>query len=95
LERLQLADPWLKLLRTDDASRTGWERDECAPTEQAEPDRLCGLRWRKAGGFAGLTTRLDEVSSRMKSGVFGERLGDVVEVELDSSPEIKFEWKFR
>lgn len=94
LDRLRVAGPWLKLLRQDYAETEGWERDECSPGEVQGQKRLCGLRWRKTRGFTGLRTRAEEVSTGMKARVFGQELAEHLEVDIDSSPEIKFEWDF-
>ena len=55
---------------------------------------LCGVRWRKSDAFSNLRSRYEGVNRTVKTSLFGKALADHVELDLDTSPEIKFEFRF-
>ena len=89
LNRLELARPWIRLL-SDDRLNEDWEPPACREGEGG----LCNLRWRKNNAFSAARSRLEEVSTGLKAKVVGKSLARHLEVDIDSSPEIKFEWEF-
>ena len=94
LEQLDIAGPWLKLMGATDAERQ-WVEGSCGPTDGVESaSPLCGLRWRKNSAFSDLSTSLDELSHGLKSRMVGKGLADNLELDIDSSPEIRFRWEF-
>ncbi len=94
LERLEVAGPWLKLMGSTDAERQ-WVESPCSENNGVDSaSALCGLRWRKINAFSDLSTSLDELSHGLKSRVVGKGLADNLELDLDSSPEIRFRWEF-
>ncbi|MEM9302539.1 MAG: hypothetical protein AAGE01_10535 [Pseudomonadota bacterium] len=94
-QRLEAAGAWLDLMEPGDEA-DHWEVSDCSSQDPLRPaSRLCGLRWRKTDGLTGIRGQLDEISTGMKAKFVGKALADNLEVDIDSSPEIKFkfDWK--
>lgn len=94
-QRLEAAGAWLDLMEPGDEA-DHWEVSDCSEQDPLlGTSRLCGLRWRKTDGLTGIRGQLDEISTGMKAKFVGKGLADNLEVDIDSSPEIKFkfDWK--
>ena len=68
-----------------------WVAAEC----DADSDPLCNARWRRNEGLVGVKSRLEEWSLKTRKKMFGEKLGEHIELDLDSSPEIRFSVEFK
>lgn len=91
--RLQQASRLFNLIDTAAQGDTWQSEDGCA-RELGERPGLCNLRWRKSDALSDFRGRYQDASRSMKALVVGEKLADHIEVDIDSSPEIKFKWEF-
>lgn len=88
------AGKMLKLLDRADEDQAFEADSSCEKDVLGRPSALCGVRWRKSDAFSDLRSRYETVNRGVKSSLFGKGLARHIELDLDTSPEIKFEFKF-
>lgn len=88
------AGKMLKLLDRADEDQVFEADNHCEKDVLGRPSALCGVRWRKSDAFSDLRSRYETVNRGVKSSLFGKGLARHIELDLDTSPEIKFEFKF-
>ena len=86
-----LNQAWPLISWFDQPVKGDWVAGECDATS----DPLCDARWRRNEGLRGLKSRLDDWSLKTRQKIFGDKLGEHIEVDLDSSPEIRFSVDFQ
>lgn len=84
----------LKVLNRADADLAFETGSGCSQDSLGRDSALCGMRWRKNDAFSDLRSRYENVNRGVKSSLFGKGLARHIELDLDTSPEIKFEFKF-
>lgn len=87
LERIEKFDPWLHLFTRNSS-------DERLARECVDGNALCDARWERNDGIHGLRSRVDRIGSGIKGRVFGEKLAEHIEIDIDSSPEIGMRFEF-
>ena len=87
-------DQWVRLI---DQAAQGEQFDDdtrCAPDALGRDNPLCEVRWRKTDAVTRLRSEYASVNKKVKSGVFGKSLAQYIDLDLDSSPEIRIKIDF-
>lgn len=88
------AAQWVHML--DKASPDdNWQRPRgCQPTPLEPNQAFCNLHWRKTDALSQFLGRYQDTSNGIKSVLVGKTLARHLNLDMDSSPELRFRWEF-
>lgn len=96
-EALSLRERATRMIHFIDTAAQGetWERNgACGQDTLHDRPGLCDLRWRKSDALSDFRARYQDATHGFKSQFVGDEMARRLELDLDTSPEIRFRWEF-
>jgi hypothetical protein len=88
------AERFLKLIDSAAQGETAHSGSGCNQSQSFDRPGLCILRWRKTDALSEFRAGYQQSMYGLKSRLVGKAMAHHLELDLDSSPEIRLKWEF-